>query len=52
VPIGFGEHNLPIAMQIAAAPFAEATVLRIGDAYERATDWTSRAPILQPGVTA
>ena len=52
VPIGFGEHNLPLAMQIAAAPFAEATVLRIGDAYERATGWTSRAPILQPGVSA
>jgi aspartyl-tRNA(Asn)/glutamyl-tRNA(Gln) amidotransferase subunit A len=51
VPIGFGEHNLPLAMQIAAAPFAEATVLRIGDAYERATDWTSRAPSLQSGVT-
>jgi aspartyl-tRNA(Asn)/glutamyl-tRNA(Gln) amidotransferase subunit A len=46
VPIGFGEHNLPLAMQIAAAPFAEATVLRIGDAYERATDWTSRMPTL------
>jgi aspartyl-tRNA(Asn)/glutamyl-tRNA(Gln) amidotransferase subunit A len=51
VPIGFGEHNLPLAMQIAAAPFAETTVLRIGDAYERVTDWTSRAPTLQPGVS-
>ncbi len=51
VPIGIGEHNLPLAMQIAAAPFAEATVLRIGDAYERATDWTRRAPSLQTGVT-
>ena len=46
IPVGFGEHNLPLAMQIAAAPFAEATVLRIGDAYERATDWTSRMPTL------
>ena len=36
VPIGFGAHGLPLAMQIAAAPFAETTVLRIGDAYERA----------------
>jgi aspartyl-tRNA(Asn)/glutamyl-tRNA(Gln) amidotransferase subunit A len=52
VPIGFGANTLPIAMQIAAKPFAEATVLRIGDAYERATDWTSRAPTLQPGAAA
>ena len=50
VPVGFGEHSLPLAMQIAAAPFAETTVLRIGDAYERATDWTSRMPTL--GVSA
>jgi aspartyl-tRNA(Asn)/glutamyl-tRNA(Gln) amidotransferase subunit A len=52
VPIGFGAHNLPLAMQIAAAPFAEATVLRVGDSYERATEWTQRAPILQTGVSA
>lgn len=52
VPTGFGDHGLPLAMQIAAAPFAEATVLRVGDAYERATDWTKHAPILQTGVPA
>ena len=46
VPCGFGEHGLPISLQVAAAPFAEATVLRIGDAYQRATDWQSHAPIL------
>ncbi len=46
IPIGFGDHGLPLAMQIAAAPFAETTVLRIGDAYERVTDWTSRMPTL------
>lgn len=52
VPIGFGANDLPIAMQIAAKPFAEATVLRIGDAYERATDWTARVPTMQTGVVA
>jgi aspartyl-tRNA(Asn)/glutamyl-tRNA(Gln) amidotransferase subunit A len=52
VPIGFGEHNLPLAMQIAAAPFAEATVLRVGDAYERVSEWTTRAPILHSGDSA
>ena len=52
VPIGFGANDLPIAMQIAAKPFAEATVLRIGDAYERATDWTARVPTLKTGAVA
>lgn len=47
VPCGFGAHDLPISLQIAARPFDEATVLRIGDAYQRATDWHRRAPILE-----
>jgi aspartyl-tRNA(Asn)/glutamyl-tRNA(Gln) amidotransferase subunit A len=52
VPIGFGAHGLPLAMQIAGAPFAEATVLRIGHAYEQATDWHTRRPTLSSGVSA
>ena len=39
---------MPLAIRVAAAPFAETTAPRIGDAYERVTDWTSRMPI--PGV--
>jgi len=46
VPCGFGAHDLPISLQIAAKPFAEATVLRVGDAYQRATEWHLRAPVL------
>jgi aspartyl-tRNA(Asn)/glutamyl-tRNA(Gln) amidotransferase subunit A len=46
VPCGFGANDLPISLQIAAKPFAEATVLRIGDAYQQATDWHLRAPVL------
>ncbi len=46
LPCGFGEHGLPISLQIAAKPFAEATVLRIGDAFQRVTDWHRRAPTL------
>jgi aspartyl-tRNA(Asn)/glutamyl-tRNA(Gln) amidotransferase subunit A len=52
VPIGFGAHGLPLAMQIAGAPFAEAIVLRIGHAYEQATDWHTRRPTLSSGVSA
>ena len=43
---GFTATGLPVGMQIAGRPFDEATVLRVGDAYERATSWRSRRPSL------
>jgi len=52
VPCGFGAHGLPLSFQIAAAPFAEATVLRVGDAYQRATDWHLRTPPFPAGAAA
>jgi aspartyl-tRNA(Asn)/glutamyl-tRNA(Gln) amidotransferase subunit A len=47
---GYTEDGLPLAMQIAGRPFDEATVLRAGHAYERATSWRQRRPSLQPGA--
>jgi len=47
LPCGFSAAGLPISLQIAGPPFAEGLVLRCGDAYQRATDWHSRMPILQ-----
>jgi aspartyl-tRNA(Asn)/glutamyl-tRNA(Gln) amidotransferase subunit A len=44
VPCGFTRGNLPIGLQIAGRPFDEATVLRIGHAYQTATDWHKRQP--------
>lgn len=47
IPCGFtgdGEGALPLAMQIAGRPYAEATVLRVGYAYEQATPWHTRKP--------
>jgi aspartyl-tRNA(Asn)/glutamyl-tRNA(Gln) amidotransferase subunit A len=44
VPCGFTRANLPIGLQIAGRPFDEATVLRIGHAYQLATDWHLRQP--------
>ena len=47
IPCGFtgdGEGALPLALQIAGRPYAEATVLRVGYAYEQATPWHSRKP--------
>ena len=44
VPCGFTSDNLPISLQIAGRPFEEGTVMRVGHAYERATDWHPRKP--------
>ena len=46
LPCGFNRAGLPIGMQIAGRPFDEATVLRVGYAYEQATDWHLRSPVL------
>ncbi len=46
VPCGFTAAGLPIGAMICGSPFAEATVLRIGHAYQRATDWHQRVPPL------
>ena len=46
VPCGFSEDGLPIGLQLAGRPFAEETVLRVGHAYEQATEWHMRRPPL------
>jgi aspartyl-tRNA(Asn)/glutamyl-tRNA(Gln) amidotransferase subunit A len=43
---GFSSDGMPLSLQIAGAPFADATVLRIGHAYEQATPWRERRPAL------
>jgi aspartyl-tRNA(Asn)/glutamyl-tRNA(Gln) amidotransferase subunit A len=49
--MGF-EAGLPLALQIAGRPFDDATVLRIGHAYERATAWRGIRPDLNAAMTA
>jgi len=44
VPCGFGRGGLPVGLQIMGAPFDEATVLRVADAFERATPELRGAP--------
>ena len=41
---GFTSENLPVGLQIAGRPFDEATVFRVAQAYEQATDWHTRRP--------
>jgi aspartyl-tRNA(Asn)/glutamyl-tRNA(Gln) amidotransferase subunit A len=46
VPTGFDRNGLPLAMQIAGKAFDEATVFRVGHAYEQATTWHKQRPKL------
>jgi aspartyl-tRNA(Asn)/glutamyl-tRNA(Gln) amidotransferase subunit A len=46
LPCGFSSDGLPISLQLAGRPFDEATVLRGGHAYERATEWHRRIAAL------
>lgn len=46
VPCGFDPDGLPIGMQIIGRPFAEAALLRVGHAFQQATEFHVRAPAL------
>ena len=43
---GFGEGDLPVAIQLIGKPFQETTVLRVADAFEKATPFRNRRPAL------
>jgi aspartyl-tRNA(Asn)/glutamyl-tRNA(Gln) amidotransferase subunit A len=52
IPCGFveaprpdGSGKLPVGLQLIGRMFDEATILRVADAYERATDWNTQAPV-------
>jgi aspartyl-tRNA(Asn)/glutamyl-tRNA(Gln) amidotransferase subunit A len=44
LPCGFDASGLPIGLQLVARPWAEARLLRVARAYERATSWHERRP--------
>lgn len=46
LPSGFTRDGLPIGLQIAGRPLGDGTVLRLGYAFERATEWHLRSPNL------
>jgi aspartyl-tRNA(Asn)/glutamyl-tRNA(Gln) amidotransferase subunit A len=46
LPCGVDGAGLPIGLQVIGRPFDEATVLRVGRAYEQATEWYRRRPPL------
>ncbi|SEH75657.1 aspartyl-tRNA(Asn)/glutamyl-tRNA(Gln) amidotransferase subunit A [Methylobacterium sp. 275MFSha3.1] len=44
LPNGFTASGLPLSLQIVCRGYEETTALRIGQAYQRATDWHLRRP--------
>ena len=45
LPCGFDGAGLPIGLQVIGRPFDETTVLRIGHAFEQATEWHRKRPL-------
>ena len=53
LPAGLDKNGLPIGIQLLGADFSEATLLRIGWAYEMATEgdaWRSKKPMVLEAV--
>jgi len=46
LPCGFTPGGLPIGLQLIGKPFDEATLLRAAHAWEQATPWHTKKPIL------
>jgi aspartyl-tRNA(Asn)/glutamyl-tRNA(Gln) amidotransferase subunit A len=44
LPVGFGEHAMPVGLQLIGNYFAEAKLLNAAHRFQQATDWHSRAP--------
>ena len=44
VPCGFDSDGLPVGMQLIGKPFDEATLFRVGAAYQALTDFHHKAP--------
>lgn len=51
VPCGFQPDGMPAGFQLIGRPFAEATLLRLGHAYRKVTDWHDHAPAIVSGDT-
>ncbi|MGE5337615.1 MAG: amidase [Gemmatimonadota bacterium] len=47
LPAGFSENGLPVGVQLLGKPFDEPLLLRIGRAFQQATDWHRRTPDLK-----
>jgi aspartyl-tRNA(Asn)/glutamyl-tRNA(Gln) amidotransferase subunit A len=44
LPAGFGEHGMPVGLQLIGNYFAEGRLLHAAHAFQQATDWHRRSP--------
>jgi aspartyl-tRNA(Asn)/glutamyl-tRNA(Gln) amidotransferase subunit A len=44
IPCGFGAKGRPVGLQLVGNYWSEALMLRVGHAYQQATDWHEKAP--------
>jgi len=44
IPAGFGEHGMPVGLQLIGNYFKEAQLLGVAHQFQLATDWHTRAP--------
>ncbi|HEX5785630.1 MAG TPA: Asp-tRNA(Asn)/Glu-tRNA(Gln) amidotransferase subunit GatA [Burkholderiaceae bacterium] len=44
IPAGFGEHGMPVGLQLIGNHFKEAQLLGVAHQFQCATDWHTRAP--------
>ncbi len=47
IPCGLSAKGLPIGLQLMGRPFEETIVLRAAYAYEQATNWRSKRPVIR-----
>jgi len=52
VPCGLTADRLPIGLQFTGRALDDATVLRVADAFERVTSWSSERPATAPSSTS
>jgi len=46
VPSGFGQHDMPIGLQIVGRPFGDETLTALGVAFQGVTDFHAKVPVL------
>jgi aspartyl-tRNA(Asn)/glutamyl-tRNA(Gln) amidotransferase subunit A len=52
VPCGFTANRLPVGLQFTGRALGDADVLRVADAFERVTSWSSEQPPTAPSSTS
>ena len=52
LPAGMSADGLPVAVQLLGAPYAEATLIRAGRAFQQATEWHLQRPDLSAWESA